>query len=208
MGVWRAEYFQVRQILYHYIHGVTGLSGDNGRTKRISETCPARPAGNVLFGRLFAVKSVRNTAIAGAPAQISFQGFGKIRQSLIIESRGGHNHPRRAKTALERLGLEERLLNGMQIAIAGETFDGGHLMIRRAKGWHQTAMHRFSIEPNRTGAAVTAIATFLDTEPTEFANEGSQALAWPRFSLEAFSINLVAHKYAQAARLLRICSAK
>ena len=105
--------FRYSQVLYHHIHGVTGFSGDNGRTKRISETCPARPPGNVLFGRLFAVKSVRNAAITGAPAQISFQGFGKIRQSLIIESRGGHNHPRRAKTALERLGLEERPLHRM-----------------------------------------------------------------------------------------------
>ena len=63
-------------------------------------------------------------------------------------------------------------------------------------------MHRFPIEPNRTGAAVTAIATFLDPEPTEFANEGSQALAWPRFSLEAFSINLVAHKICSGRQAL------
>src|SRR5580704_16823475 len=67
-------------------------------------------------------------------------------------------------------------------------------MIGRAKGRDQAAMHRLPVEPNRTSAAVTAIATLLDAEPAEFANEGSQALAWPRFCLEAFSVNLVAHK--------------
>ena len=63
-------------------------------------------------------------------------------------------------------------------------------------------MHRLSVEPNRTGAAVTAIATFLDPEPTEFANEGSQALAWPRFGVEAFSVDLVAHKVCSGSQAL------
>ena len=75
-------------------------------------------------------------------------------------------------------------------------------MIRRAKGRDQAAVHRLPVEPNRTGAAVTAIATFLDTKPTEFANEGSQALAWPRFSLEALSIDLVAHKIGSGSQAL------
>ena len=63
-------------------------------------------------------------------------------------------------------------------------------------------MHRLPVQPNRTGAAITAIATFLDAEPTEFANEGSQALAWARFRLEAFSINLVAHKLSSGSQAL------
>jgi hypothetical protein len=44
-------------------------------------------------------------------------------------------------------------------------------------------MHRLPVEPNRTGTAITAVAAFLDPEPTEFANEGSQALAWPLFAV-------------------------
>src|SRR3984957_16557188 len=72
----------------------------------------------------------------------------------------------------------------------------------RAKGRDQAAMHRLPVEPNRTSATVTAIATFLDAEPTEFANEGSQALAWPSFCLEAFSINLVAHKMCSGSQAL------
>ena len=63
-------------------------------------------------------------------------------------------------------------------------------------------MHRLAIEPNRTGAAVTAIATFLDTEPAEFANEGSQALTRSRFCLEAFSVNLVAHSTCSGSQAL------
>ena len=63
-------------------------------------------------------------------------------------------------------------------------------------------MHRLSVEPNRTGAAITAIATFLDAEPAEFANEGSQALARSRFCFEAFSVNLVAHKMCSGSQAL------
>ena len=63
-------------------------------------------------------------------------------------------------------------------------------------------MHRLTVEPNRAGATITAIATFLDAKPTEFANEGSQALAWPRFCIEAFSVNLVAHKMCSSSQAL------
>src|ERR1700759_838293 len=75
-------------------------------------------------------------------------------------------------------------------------------MIRRAKGRDQAAMHRLAVEPNSTGAAVTAIATFLDPEPTEFANEGSQALARARFCLDPFPVNLVAHKLCSGRQAL------
>jgi hypothetical protein len=63
-------------------------------------------------------------------------------------------------------------------------------------------MHRLPVEPNRTGTAITAVAAFLDPEPTEFANEGSQALTWPRLCLEAFSVNLVAHKMCSGSQAL------
>ena len=75
-------------------------------------------------------------------------------------------------------------------------------MIRRAEGRNQAAMHRLPVEPNRTGAAITAIATFLDAEPAEFANEGSQALARSRFCLETFSVNLVAHGRCSGSQAL------
>jgi len=63
-------------------------------------------------------------------------------------------------------------------------------------------MHRLPVEPNRTGTAITAIATLLDAEPAEFANEGSQALARSGFSIEAFSVNLVAHKVCSGSQAL------
>ena len=113
MRVWRAQHFQVHEVVHHHIHRVTGLARDNGRTERTSQTCSAGAAGDVLFRGFFAVKGVRDAAITGAPAQIALQRLGKIRQSLVIERRGGHDHPRRAKAALERLRFEERPLHGM-----------------------------------------------------------------------------------------------
>jgi hypothetical protein len=75
-------------------------------------------------------------------------------------------------------------------------------MICRPKGRNQAAVHGFPVEPNRTGTAIATIATFLDAEPTEFANEGSQALAGSGFCLEAFSVNLVAHKMCSGSQAL------
>jgi hypothetical protein len=75
-------------------------------------------------------------------------------------------------------------------------------MICRAKGRDQAAMHRLPVKPNRTGAAVAAIATLLDAEPAKFANKGSQALARPRFCLKAFSVDLVAHKMCSGSQAL------
>src|ERR1700719_2796660 len=69
MGVWRAQHFQVHEVVHHHIHRVTGLARDYGWTERIFETCSAGSAGNVLFRGPFAVKSVRDAAITGAPAQ-------------------------------------------------------------------------------------------------------------------------------------------
>jgi hypothetical protein len=63
-------------------------------------------------------------------------------------------------------------------------------------------MHRFTVEPNRTGATITAVATFLDAKPAEFANKGSQALAGSRFCLEGFSVNPVAHNMCSGSEAL------
>ena len=75
-------------------------------------------------------------------------------------------------------------------------------MICRAKGRNQATMHRLSVEPNRTGAAITTITAFLDAKPAEFANKGSQALAGSRYCLEAFSVDLVAHKMCSGSQAL------
>jgi hypothetical protein len=127
---------------------------------------------------------------------------------FAIERRSSHDHACCAKAALERLRLEKCLLHWMQITIAGKALDGRHLTIRCPESWYQATVHGLPVEPHGTSAAVTAIATFLDAEPAKVADKCSQALARSRFCVEAFSVNLVAHKCSYAERSWLICSAK
>lgn len=208
VGMWRAQHLEVQQVVHRHIHRVTGLSRDDRRAERVSEARPAGLAGNVLFCGLSALKSVVDAAVTGAPAQIALQRGGQIRPSFAIERRGGHDHARSAKAALESLRPEKRLLHGMQIAIAREALNGRHVAVRRAESRNQAAMHRLPVEPDSASAAIAAVATFLDAEPAKVADKSSQTLARPRFGVEEFSVDLVSHKMLQVESSWRICSAK
>ena len=74
-----------------------------------------------------------DAAITGAPTQIALQRVGQIRPSFTIERGRGHDHARGAKTALESLRPEKRLLHGMQIAIGREALNGRHVAVHRTE---------------------------------------------------------------------------
>src|ERR1700730_3886455 len=132
-------------MVHRHVHRVTGLSRDDRRAERISEARPAGPAGDVLFCRLSAMKSIVDAAVTGAAAKVALQVKRKVLLLLLGEAGGRHDHPRAAKAALERLRIEKRLLHGMQITIAREALNGRYLAIRRAKSRNQAAMHRFPV---------------------------------------------------------------
>jgi hypothetical protein len=126
----------------------------------------------------------------------------KVLPLLFREAGGCHDHARTAKTALERLRIEKRLLYWMQITIAREALYGRYLPIRGAKSWYQATMHRFSVEPHRASPAIPGIAAFLDSEPAKAAHKSSQTLAGLRFRVEEFSVDLVSHKKVSVRKLL------
>src|SRR5262249_25650852 len=62
--------------------------------------------------------------VAGAPAKVAFEPlpdllFGRIRV-LAQQADGGHDHPRRAVAALQRMLLVKRLLHRVHSAVLGE----------------------------------------------------------------------------------------
>jgi hypothetical protein len=126
----------------------------------------------------------------------------KVSLLLLGEAGGRHNHARAAKAALEPLRIKKRLLYWMQITIAREALDGRYLAIRRAKSRNQATMHRFAVEPDSAGTAITGIAAFLDSEPAKAADKSSQTLAGLRFGIEKFSVDLVSHKKASVRKFL------
>src|SRR5487761_315418 len=52
-------------------------------------------------------------------------GFRRVRVAVEQPPRG-HHHARRAETALEAVALDEPLLDGVELAVAGQVLDGPH----------------------------------------------------------------------------------
>src|SRR5208283_1405912 len=98
------------------------------------------------------------------------------------------------QTALETLCVDQRLLHGMQFPIAGQSFDGRHLPARSAKGRHQAAVHGNTIEPDCTSSAIARIASLLDSEPPQVAQEGAQALSGPWLAGEGPAVDVIIHE--------------
>jgi hypothetical protein len=127
------------------------------------------------------VDRIFDRTIACAAAQIPFHRPTEIAALRLIQARNRDAHPGRAEPALKALRLQQRVLNGMKGPILGEAFDGRNFATVNAKGWKETAVNRFTVEENRTGTAITSVTTFLHSEPTELAQQRSQALAGTRF---------------------------
>src|ERR1700743_3334051 len=82
----------------------------------------------------------------------------------------------------------------MQMAVRAQAIDGSDFAIRSAERRNQAAMYRLAIQPTRASAAIALVTSLFDSEPAQVADEGSQTLPRPRFSIEKLSVNLVMHE--------------
>ena len=98
----------------------------------------------------------------------------------FVEGGGGHEHARRAVAALKGLRVQERALQRVQFAVAGEPFDRGHRVSAGAKGGHEAAMQWRAVDPNGARTAISRVAAFLDAEPAQLTQERTQALPGAR----------------------------
>jgi hypothetical protein len=73
-----------------------------------------------------------DSRIGAAPADVAFHGTENFRiagiRILAEERRGGEDHARCTVTALHRIGLDESLLERVETAVNGESFDGRNLL--------------------------------------------------------------------------------
>ena len=81
----------------------------------------------------------------------------------------------------------------MEIAVASQPFEGGHLAALGAEGGNEATVHGLAVEPDGAGPAVPGIATLSDSKPAELPGKGAQALADARFRFKDFSVDPVAH---------------
>ena len=172
----------------------------------LGRLAPQRLAGDVVLDVLLAVQGVDDRAIAGAAADVALERVRQVGLVRLVERGRGrrHDHAGGAVAALEGLRVMEGLLDGMQLAVLGEAFDGGDLAAFAAEGGHQAGMERLAVEPHRAGAAVAGVAALLDAEHFQVAQEGAQALAGLRFGRVEAAIDLVLAHDSSA----RICSAR
>jgi len=175
------------------VGGVARRTGHDVVRRGILQAGAAGVAGAVLLHRANAVQRILDRMVSGAPAEIALETEGEILLLLLAEAGGRHDHARRAEAALECLRVQKRLLHRMQFPVAGQSLDRGHLTPLGAVGRHETTVNRLAVEPDRTGAAIPAVAPLLYAKPSEITGEGAQTLAGPRLGRKGFSVDFVAH---------------
>ena len=141
-------------------------------------------------------------------AKIPLEYARQVFAVFFTQAGRGHDHAGRTETALETLRVDKRLLHGMQLLLAGQTFYCRHLLAGRANGRNKAAMDGDAIEPDRAGSAIAGIASFFDSEPPQVAQETAQALPGPRFPGEGFAVDVKVHEDSPSENSLRMSSAK
>ncbi len=93
---------------------------------------------------------------------------------MIEESGGAHDHPGGAEAALDGAVVEEGLLEGIESAFRGDSFDGGNFTAFTLAGQDQAGVDRPAVEDDGAGAALADSAAFLGPGETEVVPEEIQ----------------------------------
>src|SRR5712692_4028675 len=117
-------------------------------------------------GGLYGVDDV---LIARAAAQVAVESVPDLFLGglwiALEQLPGGHDHARRAETALQGMLVPESLLDGMQMAIGGEALDGQHLAAVGLDGEHGAGLYSVAVERHGAGPANGSLAP--DVRPGE-----------------------------------------
>src|SRR5829696_3515689 len=118
-----------------------------------------------------------------------------------------HEESRRAEPALERVGLVERALERVQLAVRGQPLDRPELPAVRLHREHQARAHGLAVELDRAGAADALLATDLcPRQPGLVAYEVGQERARLDVALVFAAVDLHADPHALASSIARRAS--
>ncbi len=90
---------------------------------------------------------------------------------------------------------------GCNSVAPARAFDGGDGAPPCPEGRGDAAMDRLAVDPDRAGPAISRVAPFLDAEPAELAQEGSQALAGARRVVGRRSVDDETHGARSSSRI-------
>src|SRR5919109_1713592 len=112
------------------------------------------------------VDGLDDVLVAGAAADVALEpvpdlGLGQPVAVRTEELDAGHDHPRRAEAALERVALPEGLLERMQLAVPRQALDRRDLAAVGLDREHGARLHREPVEVDRAGAAEGRVAADL-----------------------------------------------
>ena len=100
--------------------------------------------------------------IPSAAAQVPLDAVRDLlaaRFGIALEQlQSGHDHTRRAVTALQSVTLPEPFLHRMQLAVSSQALDGSHFGTVRLDGENRTRFHRAAILQDGAGATNTGFA--------------------------------------------------
>jgi len=85
----------------------------------------------------------------------------KARATVHQQRDGGHHLARRAEAALERIVIDESLLDRMEFAVLSETLDRRYLHTLGGRGENHTSVHAPSVQMHRARAALAEVTALL-----------------------------------------------
>src|SRR5579859_1017987 len=105
---------------------------------------------------------LHDAVVAGAAAQVAVEPLADLvlgRPGLVLEEVDRReDHARRAEAALQTVVLAKSLLHRVQLAVAREALDGGHLRAVRLDGEHRAALHGATADQHGARAALAGVA--------------------------------------------------
>src|SRR5487761_2644790 len=134
-----------------------------------------------------------NIVVTGATADVAFEFFtdrvlGQFVALAVDHIDRGHDHARRAITALQSMMLAEGRLHGMQFRTVGEAFNGGDMRAFAGDGQSGAAFDGLTIDVDNAGAALAGIAT-------DMGSGQSQILA-QKCNQQRVRLNVACHCFA------------
>ena len=148
-----------------------------------------------LVGRTCFEHGLNDADITGAAAKVA--GERRTDTRLIAvglggeQCVGGHQHARRAETALQSVMTAERSLQRRQRVAVGKTFDRFDAGAVSLHSKHQAAARRLAVDNNGTGAADTVFAANMAAGETKFVTQAvNQRQAWFDIDVVRLPVNL------------------
>src|SRR5262245_618239 len=146
-------------------------------------TAPSSGLSRSAHGGGRALDCLDDVLVAGTAAEVPLQPEADLplvhAGAALDETEGGHDHPGRAVAALQAVVLAEGLLQGVQLAVRGESLDREDVAAVGLDGEHRAGLHRPAVHHHRAGTARRGVAADIRArQPQRLSKEVDEELAW------------------------------